>query len=726
MSTRGELAPAHLPAAPSEASGRDLLTELRQRWERGEPVRAEELLTGPADKSLVLDLAYEEYCLRQEAGESPDPDEFCRRFPNYHTSLHRLLEAHQLLAENPQLLSATRAERWPAPGDTFAGFALVGELGRGAFGRVYLATEPDVGNRRVAVKVSPYAGSEAEVLGRLEHPNIVPIHSCRRDPASGLTAVCMPYRGHTTLCDLLDRAFTGPRPPTSARVIAETLHASALPEDADADDLPLPRPLRRGRYIDGVLYLGIQIAEGLAFAHAQGICHRDLKPSNVLLSRDGRAMLLDFDLSSDDRREANRVGGTIPYMAPEQLRALDDDPDGSAPADVRSDLFALGVVLYQLLSGEHPFGLLPRKASARELRDLLRERHSRGPAPLRTANQQVDRPLARLVERCLASDPDDRPQSAAELAAALRRCAGWAGRARRRLRQHPRRAGGVLVLLLITTLAAGAWFVQRDPYPMRCLNDGWEAYRRGAYRDAVAAFTRAAEADPRLAQAYYARGRAYQQLGQFASALDDYQRADRLAPDGRTAACIGYCLNRTGHHRLAIEEYQRAINAGYCEAEVFNNQGFSYLQSNEPRKARPVLDQAIERNPSLQAAYFNRALVELNSPPALSRPPPKDALADIRRALDLGPGTADMYHTAARLCAIAIHVDNDPAWREAALHYARQAADYGLPPKLLASDNLFRPLSNDPQFQELVTRAPPTKTPPQAPRLLDPVRDTGR
>src|SRR5205807_3554546 len=121
----------------------------------------------------------------------------------------------------------------------------------------------------------------------------------------------------------------------------------------------------RGGYVEGVLHVAVQLAEALAFIHRQGICHRDLKPSNILLTPDGRPRLLDFNLSLDEGMYDPVPAGTVPYMAPEQLLALDPEYGrGPSLIDPRSDLFALGVILYELLAGVHPFDPLPGQPSS--------------------------------------------------------------------------------------------------------------------------------------------------------------------------------------------------------------------------------------------------------------------------------------------------------------------------------------------------------------------------
>src|SRR5439155_9925527 len=109
-------------------------------------------------------------------------------------------------------------------------------------------------------------------------------------------------------------------------------------------------------YVDAILWIVGRLAEGLAHAHDRGILHRDLKPANVLLTDDGQPMLLDFNLSEDCKLRghaaAARVGGTLPYMSPEQLAAFSDR---GRVVDARSDLYSLGLILYELLAGRSPF-----------------------------------------------------------------------------------------------------------------------------------------------------------------------------------------------------------------------------------------------------------------------------------------------------------------------------------------------------------------------------------
>ena len=181
------------------------------------------------------------------------------------------------------------------------------------------------------------------------------------------------------------------------------------------------------------VWIVARLAEGLDHAHARGLLHRDLKPSNVLIAADGTPMLLDFNLAvdveptRDEAAEAKideaKLGGTLPYMAPEHLDAL--DPKGSTPVeavDERSDLYSLGLILFEMIAGESAFDPPPsRAASLQTLRRMVRERRQ-SPAPsLRSRRPDVPPSLDALVSQCLDPDPDRRHDSAGDLAEDLRR-----------------------------------------------------------------------------------------------------------------------------------------------------------------------------------------------------------------------------------------------------------------------------------------------------------------
>jgi serine/threonine protein kinase len=656
-----------------------------------ESAAAEPMARGVSEKSIVIDRAYDEYCRLRKQGETPDPDVFCRAFP-FQSSLRRLLEADRFFQENPQLLERERSTRWPETGEYFLGFILHRELGRGSFARVFLASEPALGNRRVAVKFAEHGAAEAETLGRLEHANIVSVHSVRKDPVSGLTAVCMPYLGAANLCHLLDRVHKSI--PATAAAIQQTIEEARPTGEAK----PATCWTKQEAYLDAVARIGSQLADGLASIHAQGICHRDLKPSNVLLADNGRAMLLDFNLSFDAHASEQRLGGTIPYMSPEHLAATDATPSAPDSAvDARSDLFSLGVLLYELLTGEHPFGPVSLKLTAEEVRAQLRLRQTEGPRPLRKINPRVNKALARIVEQCLKADPAQRPQSAAELSVALRATQPILNRARRWIVSH-KRAVTAIVVVAIAAAAMGALGSYSVAPPVAVnpdkrsaqewADEGWEAYEAGRYDDAIKSLKAAVNTDEKNWELAYRLGWAHLRKEDpdsllkaekcFGSADEHYAAANPgQLHCGRVMAALGYCYNIAGHQPEAFEAYNVAVQAGYDSAPLQNNLGYSCLYSgsenNEHGKlAEIAFTTAIHRNRELLAAYYNRAVLRASDVANFTRSTGDSPLEDLNMAIHLAQhssrDTARLYYNAAHIHATAADVQRKKEPRDFILH----------------------------------------------------------
>ena len=266
-----------------------------------------QIAVGHLAKEQTLDSALDEYCQLREQDKSLTASQFCDRYPSYRHSLRRLIDVQDALEHQPAL----EEENWPGIFTEFLGYEILHELGVGAIARVYLAAETALGGRLVAIKVSHQGGYEAETLGKLTHPNVVPVFSVKHEEESDMTAVCMPYYGSATLADLLEIGFEQGSPPTTARVILDAAREREQVVDfveSEAEKSVIDPVLLHGSYVDGVVRLGIQLAEALAYTHQRGILHRDLKPSNVLLTPAGVPMLLDFNLASDIENGAQRLG----------------------------------------------------------------------------------------------------------------------------------------------------------------------------------------------------------------------------------------------------------------------------------------------------------------------------------------------------------------------------------------------------------------------------------
>src|SRR6266700_2079569 len=271
------------------------------------------------------------------------------------------------------------------------------QIGAGGMGEVYRAYDPKM-NREIAIKILPAAFSadkerlarfeqEAQAAGSLNHPNILAIyHIDTHDSA--------PY------------------------IVAELLEGETLRERMGGMALAQRRAIG----------YGLEIANGLAAAHAKGIVHRDLKPDNIFITKDERAKLLDFGIAKLTQADGGQsqtdiptrrvntdpgvVIGTAGYMSPEQVR-------GQA-VDHRSDIFSFGAILYEMLSGRRAFH---GESAADTMSAILKE----DPPDLSDTNQNVSPALERLVNHCLEKDPESRFHSASDLAFALEAISGASG-----------------------------------------------------------------------------------------------------------------------------------------------------------------------------------------------------------------------------------------------------------------------------------------------------------
>ena len=380
------------------------------------------------EPSLLAGAAFEEYRMRRLSGEKVAADEYADRFsipvtdwPDFEpVSGHHCQDGLEQVAPH-----------FPEPGEQFAGFSLIAVLGRGAFATVFLAQQADLARRPVALKVTNLRTLEPQHLARLQHTNIVPIYSLHE--ANGLLAVCMPYLGDRTLADVIAEYAGGKRLPKSGQAFLST-NAGLSDNTVVADRSPTTttREFNAGLgestieveksaarpFVDSVVELVAEIAAGLDHAHQRGIVHRDVKPANILVTSDGHPLLLDFNLSNElvvNGKDSLAVGGTLPYMAPEHLRAVRDGGN----IDARSDLFSLGVIMYELLTGRRPFSIREGAFDV-SISEMIADR-SAGPPSVRQYNNLVPPSIEAIVHKCLESKLDRRYASARALSEDLTR-----------------------------------------------------------------------------------------------------------------------------------------------------------------------------------------------------------------------------------------------------------------------------------------------------------------
>jgi serine/threonine-protein kinase len=355
-----------------------------------------------------LELIYQEVLLREELGEAPGLAEYQTRFPQFAAQLQALFEVHQVIATAdllgaanedanaaadpafsaevtltdlpgaPRRSSPSTATRLPA----IPGYEILGELGCGGMGKVYKARQAGV-NRVTALKVvlaglhaSPEERErfriEAEAAARVQHPHVVQIYEVGE------------HDGHHYLA-------------------LEFVEGGSLAQKINGTPLP---PRRAAELL-------AQLADGVHEAHQRGVVHRDLKPANVLLTAAGLPKITDFGLAKRldadfAHTQTGAILGTPSYMAPEQAEGRSKDV---GPA---TDVYALGAMLYELLTGRPPF-------RAATLWETVEQVRSQEPAPPRLLQPGTPRDLETICLKCLQKEPDRRYRSAQELRDDLRR-----------------------------------------------------------------------------------------------------------------------------------------------------------------------------------------------------------------------------------------------------------------------------------------------------------------
>ncbi|MBI3791466.1 MAG: protein kinase [Gemmatimonadetes bacterium] len=504
-------------------------------------------------------------------------------------------------------------------------YAIDRELGGGGMSRVFLAQELALA-RRVVIKVlapdlahdlsAERFAREIRLCASFPHPNIVPILTAGE--ADGLSYYTMPF------------------------VAGESLRAE-LARRTQPDRVPLPRALDILR----------DVARALAHAHRHGIVHRDIKPDNVLLAGDA-ALVADFGVAkawdaalppgaSRAAATLTRQGvsvGTPAYMSPEQA-------SGDADLDPRADLYAWGVVAYELLAGAHPFAHCTSGAA------MIRAHVVEAPAPLADIAPDVPPAVSAIVMRCLSKAREARPSDAAELVETLGRAADRAfavsdpanarvtpsaGSGGRGLRS---RAGLVGVAAVAVIGVAVAWLVRAPsrgggsvPPRVATAQTAEETYLRGKVRvsvenrtdnlAAIAALQQAVAADPGMARAHATLARAYAihafyfapdsaRKGLLEDAEVEVEKALALDPHlGEALLARGVLLWTPGRrfpHEEAIHAFRQALTYDSSLDEAHHQLGMVYMHIGMLAEAEEEFDRALALNPGNTLARFRHGVV---------------------------------------------------------------------------------------------------------------------
>ncbi|MBI4612424.1 MAG: serine/threonine protein kinase [Planctomycetes bacterium] len=349
---------------------------------------------GPAPGDGSFERLVEAFLARRRSGSLVTPEDFARENPQHARRIQEIFPV-LLAMENLRHAAGDAGQAMALQADgswVLGGFRILKKIGEGGMGVVYEALEERL-CRRVALKVlSPVLLSsrelrerfqrEARAAARLHHTNIVPVFGAGED--RGVLYYAMQYIEGRTL----------------ERLVKDWSGCAAVPEGA-------AREIRRDW--PRIARIGRELASALAYAHSQGILHRDMKPSNVLLDADGTAWITDFGLAKlPDSHDLTRPGvllGTLRYLPPEQFRGVSDE---------RSDIYGLGLILYELATLRPAFDAASQNA-------LLLAVSREAPPPPRSIDSTIPRDLETILVKATAREPERRYPSASELAADLQR-----------------------------------------------------------------------------------------------------------------------------------------------------------------------------------------------------------------------------------------------------------------------------------------------------------------
>jgi serine/threonine protein kinase/Flp pilus assembly protein TadD len=509
--------------------------------------------------------ALEEYLAELESGHKPDRRGFLARHSEVAGPLAECLDGLDLVHRAASHLDESRSDV-----GMLGDYRLVREIGRGGMGIVYEAEQVSLG-RRVALKVLPLAATldstqrqrfknEAQAAAHLHHPNIVPVFAVGSE--QGVHYYAMQYIEGPSLAqvirDLGRRQSSAGKRPGETGSIGRDATTPNQNQPADSSSLPPDFLTAPSLLCKRVAELGVQAAEALEYAHRAGIVHRDIKPGNLLLDAKGNLWITDFGLARlPGETSLTRTGellGTLRYMSPEQALAR------QGIVDQRTDVYALGATLYELLTLEPLF-------AGQDRGELLLRLAREEPRSPRAINRLIPVELETILLKALAKEPAARYATAQELADDLRRFLtdkpilarrpSLTERVSKWVRRHKRAvtAAAVMLILAVLGLAVSTVLVarQRDEAQLR---------RRQARRAVDQMFTR-------VAQTWLARQPHLEPLQRefLQEALAFYQEfadekgddADTLRATAKAFARVGDIQQKLGESAAAKTAYDEAI-----------------------------------------------------------------------------------------------------------------------------------------------------------------------
>jgi serine/threonine protein kinase len=583
----------------ADARGLAALVRVDQvgRWGAGQPTAVEEYLRRyppvAADQDTAIELIINEFALSASRGQAADPEDFIRRFPAHAVVLARELNWYRTAGARRSaetvlsLPSTTRLgteEAVSPPTDElpnpFGRYQIRELLGRGGMAAVYAAYDPHL-DRRVALKVPVFAPGDPEAIERFfreariaahfHDPHLCPVYEAGE--IGGTYYLAMPVIEGPTLAD---RLKTGPLAQTEAARVAAS------------------------------------VARAMAVAHAAGIVHRDLKPKNIVLSASG-PVITDFGLArrmgaaEPDRCDGRDTAGTPAYMAPEQVTG---DVEAIGPA---TDVYALGVVLYEMLTGVRPFD--------GPLGSILEQIIGAEPDPPGHRQPGIDEQVATICCTALAKRREDRHVSMTAFADALDDFLPDAETTARRRRGPAIRTLALGALAFGATVGAAVWhswhtaprpeLVEPGPDTEAALawaELAWRLNNDGDLDRAIDESTGALRLDDRCISALLCRANSWLKKKETRPAIEDLRRVLAIDPARHEAMVdLAWAHNELGEYKQAMDVAGKAVALVPDSAEAHNQAGWAQLKQGLYREAILDFTVAIRYDPRYALAYHNRA-----------------------------------------------------------------------------------------------------------------------
>ena len=552
-------------------------------------------------------------------------DAMCAGDAELRAELERLLaETSESSLPSPVEGALTQAGAQPArAGQIVNSYLILRRIGAGGMSVVYKALDIRLG-RPVALKFLPSEldldedartalVNEAKTAAALNHPNIESVHGME-ETAGGQLFIVMAYYEGETLAEKMQR---GPLPVADAAAIA------------------------------------VQIANGLAEAHAHKVVHRDIKPSNIVLTRQGVAKIVDFGIAriihSVNSTRSMHLAGTAAYMSPEQAKGQG--------LDARTDLWSLGAVLYEMIAGRPPF----------EGADLPAKLFAIVNASPPDLSREVPAAMQKVVYRALAKDPGDRYQSAALMIADLRWTSAQTGQEQdstatlEELKKHTRPArpqgsrrhlGWILAALLAAVVAVLWWILwPAGPKPaayqsyLKAL-DYMQRYEKPENLDrAISLLRESVKADPKFALAFASLGQACWQKARLTADPRLLREAETHARHAlelngnlaRVHIVMGLIQRSLGNLELAEEEFERALKMEPSDADSLAGLAGVYQAQRRLKEAEDLYRRAATLHPESWETHNNLGVF------LLTQNRYREAAQQFSRVIELAPGNVVAY-----------------------------------------------------------------------------------